>query len=234
MLMTVHKHSRKNPKEHSAFASFFKWSGLILTAASFWALIITDSIGESRLSLIAAAISLTAIIFLRLCYFANLARINRSGSNALIDELDGVEFEHFCASVLKKNGFCDVKVTKSSGDFGADITAADHIGNIWVFQCKRYASNIGNTPIQEVSAARQHYNAQCAVVMTNRHFTSAARQLAEENEVLLIEREKLFRMNKNPKKDNCRKLTKHFSSSSPSKQNGKTGGIIILDDHLDD
>ena len=119
-------------------------------------------------------------------------------------------------------------------DSGELTTAADHLGNVWIFQCKRYASNVGNTPIQEVSAAKQHYKAQCAAVITNRHFTAAARQLAEENDILLIEREKLFSMNKKPSKNNCCKLTRHFSPQPKPRQKSSVGGMIILDDGPDD
>ena len=197
---------RATQKQPSAFASFLKWTGTALFAACLWVLILTESIGENNFPAIIAASFISAIIALRLLYLLNLARISRSGSNALVDELDGIEFEHFCADVLKRNGFSKVRVTKSTGDFGADITALDYGGRIWVFQCKRYSSNIGNTPIQEVSAARLHYNAQCAAVLTNQHFTPAARQLAEENDVLLIEREKLFKLNRKPSKSNCKRL----------------------------
>ena len=113
-----------------------------------------------------------------------------------IDDLSGLQFENFCAALLKRNGYTHIQVTQASGDFGADIVAFDGKGRKWVFQCKRYKSNLGNTPIQEVVAAKLHYGAQCAGVITNSHFTTAAKQLARENGVLLIEREQLFSMNR--------------------------------------
>ena len=232
--MTRCKSKRDRPAAASGFASVLKWFALILFTASLWILTATDSISKNRSGAIAAAAFLTFVLFLRICYLLNLARICRSGSNALVDELDGIEFEHFCANVLKRNGFHAVYVTKSSGDFGADITAEDINGDLWVFQCKRYASNVGNTPIQEVTAAKLHYGAQHAAVMTNRHFTPAARQLAEENDVLLIEREKLFSLNKKPSKNNCRKLRKSAAQAPTLRSSSKTGGIIILADRLDD
>jgi|GEM_PF-1263227 len=224
----------KNKKSSSALSGFLKWTGLALLTASLWVLIATGGISGNTLPLITAAAILTAVIVLRILYLLNFARISRSGSNALVDELDGIEFERFCAAVLKKNGFRNVHVTKSSGDFGADITAIDLSNGIWVFQCKRYASNVGNSPVQEVTAAKLHYNAQYAAVITNRHFTPAARQLAEENDVVLIEREKLLQMNKKPSRHNCRKLRKIAAPSPAPKRSGKIGGIIILDDRLDD
>lgn len=109
-------------------------------------------------------------------------------SKAKIDSMDGIEFEEYCTQQLIKSGkFITCQTTPPSGDFGADITATDLNGESWVFQCKRYKSKLDNTPIQEVVAAKAHYNAKHAAVITNSTFTDKARQLAEENEVFLIE-----------------------------------------------
>ena len=40
-----------------------------------------------------------------------------------VDQMDGLTFEHYVADLLKKNGYSQVFVTNSSGDFGVDITA---------------------------------------------------------------------------------------------------------------
>ena len=40
-----------------------------------------------------------------------------------MDELEGHDFEYYCADLLREHGFLDVEVTKGSGDFGADILA---------------------------------------------------------------------------------------------------------------
>ena len=34
------------------------------------------------------------------------------------DEMEGHDFEYFCAELLQKHGFLDVQVTKGSGDYG--------------------------------------------------------------------------------------------------------------------
>lgn len=111
-----------------------------------------------------------------------------------IDKMKGYDFENYCAKVLKSMGYSQVRVTPPSGDFGADIVAMDKKNQRWVFQCKRYASKLGNTPIQEIVAAKGHYHAVCAGVITNSTFTIKARQLAKENNVMLIEREQLSKL----------------------------------------
>jgi len=111
-----------------------------------------------------------------------------------IDKMEGHDFEICCAKILKTIGYSQVKVTPPSGDFGADIVAVDKKNQRWVFQCKRYASKLGNAPIQEIVAAKSHYHAVCAGVITNSTFTIKARQLAKENNVTLIEREQLSKL----------------------------------------
>lgn len=111
-----------------------------------------------------------------------------------IDQMDGLDFEHYCAEELRKTGrYKTVEVTPASGDFGADIIAVDKKGETWVFQCKRYNSRLDNKPVQEVVAAKAHYNARHAVVITNSSFTGPAKQLASENRVKLVEGDDLDR-----------------------------------------
>lgn len=104
-----------------------------------------------------------------------------------VNNMSGLEFEHYCAQELRSLGFQNVNVTPASGDYGADITAIDSYGKKWVFQCKRYNQALGNSPIQEVFASKNHYRASEACVITNSCFTENAKILAKENHVYLIE-----------------------------------------------
>lgn len=110
-----------------------------------------------------------------------------------IDIMDGHQFEHYCASLLRKLNFIDVEVTKGSGDQGVDIIAVKE-GVRYAIQCKCYSSSLGNSPIQEVNAGKQLYGCHVAVVLTNQHFTSGAKILAAATGVLLWDREELERM----------------------------------------
>lgn len=107
-----------------------------------------------------------------------------------IDGMEGHEFEHFCADLLRKTGFSNVKVTPGSGDQGVDILAEKE-GIKYAIQCKNYANALGNTPVQEVSAGKQFYSCHVGVVMTNSTFTQGALQLATATNVLLWDRRKL-------------------------------------------
>lgn len=106
------------------------------------------------------------------------------------DTMEGHEFEHFCAKLLKLNGYHNVEVTRGSGDQGIDILAEkDDIK--YGIQCKCYSSDIGNKAVQEAFSGKSYYGCHVAVVLTNRHFTRSAKDLADSNHVLLWDREKL-------------------------------------------
>ena len=64
-----------------------------------------------------------------------------------MDELEGHDFEYFCADILRANGFLEVEVTKGSGDFGADILA-EKDGITYAVQCKCYDKPIGVKAVQ--------------------------------------------------------------------------------------
>lgn len=109
------------------------------------------------------------------------------------DNMDGTEFEGFCATILEKNHFHNVKITPGSGDHGVDILAEkDDI--TYAIQCKCYSSNIGNSSVQQAHTGKSIYNKDIAVVLTNRHFTQQAIDEAKALGVKLWDRDKLNSM----------------------------------------
>lgn len=110
-----------------------------------------------------------------------------------IDNMDGHQFEYFCAELLRRNGFEDVRVTKGSGDQGVDILAEkDEIK--YAIQCKCFSSELGNKPIQEAYAGKSIYRCQVAAVLTNQYFTQGAIDAAKATGVLLWDRNKLLKL----------------------------------------
>ena len=101
-----------------------------------------------------------------------------------MDELEGHDFEYFCADILRANGFLEVEVTKGSGDFGADILA-EKDGITYAVQCKCYDKPIGVKAVQEVYAGRDYYDRMVGVVMTNQYFTQPAVELAKKLNIML-------------------------------------------------
>lgn len=110
-----------------------------------------------------------------------------------VDAMDGHEFEHFIAGLLQKLGYENVSVTRGSGDQGVDVLAELN-GIKYAIQCKNYASALGNTPVQEVSAGKEFYGCHVGVVVTNNYFTKGGRELADKVRVILWDREKLAEM----------------------------------------
>ena len=124
-------------------------------------------------------LALAAIFTVR--FFRNRSR----GSE--MDDMEGHEFEYFCADLLRDNGFTEVEVTRGSGDYGVDILA-EKDGITYAVQCKCHTDPIGIRAVQEVYAGRDYYDRMVGVVMTNQYFTSAAVHAAEKLKILLWDR----------------------------------------------
>lgn len=97
-----------------------------------------------------------------------------------IDEMDGGTFEHFCADLLRVNGWTDVRVTPASGDHGIDITAEkDDIK--WGFQCKRW----GDTKVDAIAIGQTYkgkalYECDMVAVITTSTLTAQAEGEAKQ------------------------------------------------------
>lgn len=113
--------------------------------------------------------------------------------NKSFDNMTGQEFEWFCAKLLEKNGFEDVKVTSASGDFGVDITAIQNY-ILYAIQCKCYSSDIGVDAVYQASGGMKYYNANVGIVLTNRYFTKQAKELANNIGIILWDRDFLLKL----------------------------------------
>ena len=94
--------------------------------------------------------------------------------------MDGATFEHFCADLLRVNGWTDVRVTPASGDHGIDITAEkDDIK--WGFQCKRW----GDTKVDAIAIGQTYkgkalYECDMVAVITTSTLTAQAEGEAKQ------------------------------------------------------
>ena len=105
-----------------------------------------------------------------------------------MDEMEGHDFEYYCAELLEGMGFVEVEVTKGSGDFGADILA-EKDGISYAIQCKCYDKPIGVRAVEEIYAGRDYYDRMVGVVMTNQYFTQPAVDMAKKLNILLWDRD---------------------------------------------
>ena len=117
-----------------------------------------------------------------------LIRFLRRPRKFMMDEMDGHDFEYYCADLLRLNGFLEVEVTKGSGDFGSDILA-ERDGVTYAVQCKCYDKPIGVKAVQEIYAGRDFYGRMVGVVMTNQYFTQPAVDMAKKLNIMLWDRD---------------------------------------------
>jgi len=106
------------------------------------------------------------------------------------DDMEGLEFEQYCALILEANGFHDIEVTKGSGDYGVDILAEKDMIT-YAVQCKVYSSPVGVKAIQEAYAGRDYYDRMVGAVLTNQYFTKPAEDAAQKLKILLWDRDYL-------------------------------------------
>lgn len=117
-----------------------------------------------------------------------------------IDALSGIEFEELLFSVFSAKGYKVIK-TKKSHDYGADLIVMKKDIKIAI-QCKLYYKHsVGNSAVQEISSAKDYYNADIGVVITNSVFSKPAIILAQKIGIKLIDRSQLCTLIKTNKED---------------------------------
>lgn len=98
--------------------------------------------------------------------------------------MSGIDFENMVKAMLAEFG-CLVQGTPVTGDQGGDLIAS-YGGRKVVIQCKRSTSNVGNSAVQQVVAARHYYEADEAWVVADTQFTEGAKRLAHSSSVKLM------------------------------------------------
>lgn len=114
-----------------------------------------------------------------------------------IDEMDGATFEHFCADLLRVNGWTDVRITPASGDHGIDITAEkDDIK--WGFQCKRWnGTKVDAVAIGQTYKGKALYECDIVAIITTSSFTRQAEDEARQLGIKLWRRAKIRQLMSN-------------------------------------
>lgn len=119
--------------------------------------------------------------------FYYIRRVLRNRRGRDMDEMEGHDFEYFCADLLERQGFLEVEVTRGSGDFGVDILA-EKDGVTYAVQCKRYQGPVGVDAVLQTYAGKDYYDCMVGAVMTNQYFTAPAVQAAKKLQILLWDR----------------------------------------------
>lgn len=95
------------------------------------------------------------------------------------------DFEDYVAEKLSEKGW-STRLVGKTGDQGADVMASKNGVDV-VIQCKKYSKPVGNFAVQEAHAAKAHYSADVAVVISNAEFTASAKELAVSTDVVLMD-----------------------------------------------
>ncbi len=107
-----------------------------------------------------------------------------------IDKMTGKEFENYLQAYFEDKGY-RVELTPVSNDYGADLVLY-YRDEKTVVQAKRYKNKVGIEAIQQIISAREYYKADNAIVATNSFFTPNATRLAQNCDVELWDRNRLF------------------------------------------
>lgn len=134
-----------------------------------------------------SAVAVLAVFFIVGFAFRHARQLRDRLQSRALDEMEGHEFEHFCADLLRQHGFQEVEVTRGSGDFGVDVLAEKE-GVTYAVQCKRYDAPVGVKAVQEACAGREYYDRMVGAVMTNQYFTQPAVDAAKKLKILLWDR----------------------------------------------
>lgn len=191
---------RKTKKQKELIGSIVSFAGLMLAIYIFST---TGSFGKG----IGAWFGVM-VAYLVYTMYENIKyrKLLRMSGIAEVDLMDGIQFEHFLRELFERLGY-EVKLTKESGDFGADLILKKDSAKIAV-QAKRYKKAVGIKAVQEISASVKVYNADTAWVVTNSTYTKAASDLAKANHVKLIDRDQLVQMINASKRQQTKQLEK--------------------------
>ena len=142
-------------------------------------------VGHSvRIGLVGAAVGL----FLALLLSREASR-RPDASMAAVDAMSGTEFENYVAARLRRAGW-QVTFTSVTGDYGVDLIA-EKDGKSVAIQCKRHGNPVGVAAVQQVVSGARHHGCTKSIVVSNREFTQAAKQLAFTHGCQLIGRKAL-------------------------------------------
>jgi restriction system protein len=110
-----------------------------------------------------------------------------------IDQLTGIQFEHYLVGLLQFKGFKDVTLTPPSGDFGADLIAKYQDKKVAI-QAKQYnfLGPVGVEAVYQVLGGERQYYCDETMVITTGYFTPQAIELSNNSKTTLINRDILL------------------------------------------
>lgn len=151
--------------------------------------ILVQIITSKPVIIVICAVSCYLLMKYTLKYVVKKVKQNRYLRSNLgkVDKMTGPEFEEYLAAHFDNLGY-KVKHIGQTGDYGADLILYRDGVSI-VVQAKRYQDKVGVKAVQEVISAKEYYECDSAMVVTNSYFTPNAIQMATQCNVGLWDRE---------------------------------------------
>ncbi len=154
---------------------------------TFFLITVCIWIAGLRSPLVGGSIILMVIIgLLALVFYWRDVKAIRKADMHVIDRMSGIEFEQYLAQLYHCLGY-NVKLTPPNNDQGVDLILKRD-GECIVVQAKRWDHPVGISAVQEVVASMAPNKAHSAMVITSNYFTPQAEDLADKNNVRLIDR----------------------------------------------
>ena len=113
-----------------------------------------------------------------------------------ISTLEGYDFETLIKQLLEVSGYFDVVKCGGSGDLGVDLIAKTIVNNATktcLFQCKRWASNVGSQPIQRLVAERLRRGVDAAICVTTSGYTQDGLIISKQQDIGVWDGEEVAR-----------------------------------------
>ena len=117
---------------------------------------------------------------------------------AVLQQMDAYEFEHFVADLWTRMGW-ETEVSSAAGDKGVDVIARQSMPyeQLLLIQAKRYGPNttVGSPDVQQYASLRQQFeDVDKVLIITTNEFTQQARDTADQLNVKLIDGERLVHL----------------------------------------
>lgn len=132
------------------------------------------------------------VALLLVCFLAALMKLwgrSRLTEINAIDRMDGLAFEQYLVRLFTRLGF-SVRHVGARNDYGADLIVERNGSRIAV-QAKARRDYVAISAVQQALGARFYYGCEGALVVTNRFFSTPAKELAHKADVALWDRKDL-------------------------------------------
>lgn len=151
-------------------------------------------LSDEQIQLLTNAVQIIAVIIVLVFGYIICRSIHkllgaRKQSMSKVDSMNGVSFEYYLASLLRKQGYKNVRLTEKY-DLGIDIIAKKD-GIAWGIQTKRHNNLVKVAAVRQAYTALAHYKCDRAMVVTNSTFSNPATVLARETNTVLVDRRQL-------------------------------------------